>query len=791
MAMKILILVAIAAATAFAGELTVTVPFDASSVTMTDFAGFTTVTSPSTYPLSVIGAPTLPVLPVQVALPCESRAVSVTVVNASYSPLRGRFNILPAVEQVPLSLMDGATIPIPRPDPGIYNSSERFPGAIARLEESSVLLGFPVARVSVYPVRWNPADGTLEVLESVTLSVEYTSDPSMRTVQVRSAQSEARTSGIVRNAVVNPEGVQASGATIVDSRDLTFGEYVIITHPDYVTQANTLANWKTRKGIPATVITTTEIQAQYTGDDLQQEIRIFLHEARDNGVEYALIFGDDDKIAGRDIRISYSSYTENPPGDYYWADLNDTAPGADRWDSNNNNIWGQFNIDQMSYSPAIFTGRASVSTAAEANTFVNKVLAYEQVTLSDEPTTAAREMRIGYSTSMLWPGCYGSAGAQIISGYIPGSWSQDKRYESNGTNNWAATNSMFNAGPHHVYVAAHGSEQSFGVPGGSFTNSNIMALTNISSAGGLPAIWNSISCLIGHLDGTECMLDAWTSNANGGGFGGAHARYGWGNPSSPGNGTSEVLCQKIYYSHFVSGQSSLGAMHFMGRFAVCPPSDAVWHWVIMSYNLFGCPELPLWTASPAQLSGSHPSTFSGGSFTVTVTAGGSPVSGARVTLYKGTSFETADVYLVATTNASGQATFNPAPGSTGTMYVTAWKQNYLTYLGTATVSGTEIEHSAEGVSGFENSVGMPYPSPAASIVSIPVDLAGAAVVTMQVYDISGRLVTTLDQGELPAGAHTLTWNLVGPSGTPVPNGAYRVRVVAGDFTATTGLMVIR
>ena len=791
MAVKIFILSILLSTTASAGELTVTVPFDGSSVTMTEFAGYTTVSSPSTYPLSITGAPDLPVLPVQVALPAESRAVSVTLVSASYSPMRGRFNILPAVEQVPLSLMDGATIPIPRPNPDIYNASETFPGAIARLEDSSVLLGFPIARVSVYPVRWNPADGTLEVLESVTLLIEYTSDPSMRTVQVRSAQSEARTSEVVRNAVVNPEGVQASGAAIVDSRDLTFGEYVIITHPDYVTQANTLANWKTRKGIPATVITTTEIQAQYTGDDLQHEIRMFLHEARDNGVEFALIFGDDDKVAGRDVKISAGGYNEYPPVDYYWSDLNDTAPTADRWDSNNNNVWGEYNIDQMSYTPAIFTGRASVNTAAEANTFVNKVLAYEQVSLSDEPTTAAREMRIGYSTSMLWPGCYGSAGAQIISGYIPGSWSQDKRYESNGTNSWSATNSMFNAGPHHVYVAAHGNEQSFGVPGGSFTNSNIMALTNISSAGGLPAIWNSISCLIGHLDGTECMLDAWTSNANGGGFGGACARYGWGNPSSPGNGDSEILCQKIYYAHFVSGQSTLGAMHFMGRYSICPPSNAYRHWCIMEYNLFGCPELPLWTVSPAQLSASHPSTFSGGSFTVTVTAGGSPVNGARVTLYKGTSFETADVYLVATTNSSGQATFTPTPGSTGTMYVTAWKQNHLTYLGTATVSGTEIEHTAEGISGFENSVGMPYPSPAASIVSIPVDLAGAAVVSMQVYDISGRLVTTVNQGELPAGAHTLTWNLAGPSGSPVPNGAYRVRVVAGDFTSTTGLMVIR
>lgn len=790
MSMKALFFIVLASTAAFAGEITVAIPFDGASVTMTDYAGYTTITSPETYPIATIGAPSLPVLPAHVALPPESRAVSVSVIDAEYRPLRGRFDILPAIEQVPLSLMDASSIPMPRPDPAIYNSGTTFPGTMARLEGSGVVVGFPVATVSVYPVRWNPADGTIEVLESLTLRVEYVSDPTMRTVQVRSAQSEERTSEMVRNLVVNPEGVQPSGAAIVDSRDLTFGEYVIITHPDYLAAANTLANWKTRKGIPATVITTTDIQAQYTGDDLQQEIRIFLHEARDNGVEFALIFGDDDKIAGRDVKISAGGETEYPPVDYYWSDLNDTAPGVDRWDSNNNNVYGEYNIDAMSYYPAILTGRASVNSTAEATVFVNKVLAYEQVSLSDDPTTGAREMRIGYSTSMLWPGCYGSAGAEIISTYIPAGWSQDKRYESNGTNNWSATNTMFNNGPHHVYVAAHGNVTLFGVPNGNFTNSDILNLTNISS-GGLPAIWNSISCLIGHLDGNECMLDAWTANPNGGGFGGACARYGWGNPGSPGNGDSEVLCQKIYYAHFISGQTTLGGMHFMGRYSICPPASVYRHWCIMEYNLFGCPELPLWTVSPAQLTASHPASFSGGSFTVTVTAGGSPVSGARVTLFKGDSFETADVYLVATTDASGQATFSPTPASAGTMYVTAWKYNNLTYLGSATISGTGIEEDTEGVTGFENSVGTPYPTPAASIVSVPVSLAGATTVSLQVYDLSGRLVTTIDQGELPAGAHSIAWNLTGASGVPVPNGVYRIRVIAGDFTANTGLMVLR
>jgi hypothetical protein len=787
--MKLFLILLLLAGFAYSGELTVTVPFDGSSVTMRDYAGYTVLYSPETYPIATPGVPALPVLPLQVALPPESRAVSVTVVDAAYIPVRGRFDILPATEQVPLSLMDITDIPLPSPDPGIYNSSETFPQVTAVFESSGSLLGFPVARISVYPVRWNPASGQLETLDSVTLTVEYVPDPSARTVQVRSVGSEQRSGDLVRNLVINPEGVFSSGAVMVESRDLTFGEYVIITHPDYVSQAGTLAEWKTRKGVPATVVTTTWVNSNYSGVDLQQRIRRFLHDAMDNGVDYALIFGDDDKVAARRIRISYSSYSENAPGDYYWADLNDNAyGGVDQWDSNGNGIWGQYNIDNVSYYPAMLTGRASVNSVTEANTFVNKVLLYEQV---DSPTTGPVELRIGYSTEQLWPGCWGSVGAEIIANnYVPSGWSHDKRYQSQGTNSWAATNAMFNGLQHHIYVAAHGSQTSFSVPGGSYSNSNLLNLNNISS-GGLPAIWNSISCLIGHLDSYECMLDAWTANPNGGGFGAANARYGWGSPSSPGNGASEVLCQRIYQAHFVNGQNTLGAMHFMGRYTLCPPTSSVMHWCIMNYNLFGCPELPLWTVSPAQLDVAFPLSYSGGSFTVVVTADGSPVSGARVTLYKGDSFQDADVYLVATTNSSGEVVFHPEPSTIGEMRVTAWKYNHIAALGSTTVTGTSTEGRAEGIVSVVTGVGSPHPSPAVSMASIPLSLDAASQVSLQVYDLSGRLVTTLLQGDMPAGVHNIAWDLTTASGVPVPNGSYRIRATAGDYIGTTSLMVLR
>jgi hypothetical protein len=208
--MKLFILLVLATAAAFAGQLTVTVPFDGTALETVRFAGYTSLSSPETRPLAIVGAPDLPVLPVLVALPAESRAVSVTVTEAHYTTLAGRHNIIPAAEQIPLSLMDAASIPMLQPNPEIYGSSETFPGAFARLESSEAVLGYPVASVSVYPVRWNPASGTLEVLESLTMEVEYVSDPTVRRASIRSQQTEQRTGDLVRGMVITPSRLTAA-----------------------------------------------------------------------------------------------------------------------------------------------------------------------------------------------------------------------------------------------------------------------------------------------------------------------------------------------------------------------------------------------------------------------------------------------------------------------------------------------------------------------------------------------------------------------------------------------------
>jgi hypothetical protein len=90
-----------------------------------------------------------------------------------------------------------------------------------------------------------------------------------------------------------------------------------------------------------------------------------------------------------------------------------------------------------------------------------------------------------------------------------------------------------------------------------------------------------------------------------------------------------------------------------------------------------------------------------------------------------------------------------------------------------------------------------YPSPAASLVRVPVVLGGADgreahQVRAEVYDIAGRRVRTVFEGSLAAGRHALEWDGTAAPGVPAPAGIYFMRVTAdGETIGTAKIARIR
>jgi len=71
------------------------------------------------------------------------------------------------------------------------------------------------------------------------------------------------------------------------------------------------------------------------------------------------------------------------------------------------------------------------------------------------------------------------------------------------------------------------------------------------------------------------------------------------------------------------------------------------------------------------------------------------------------------------------------------------------------------------------------------------NLPKAANVTLRVYSTSGALVRTLVNGQMPAGANAVNWNLQDNSGRQVGNGLYLYELSAGSQVAQAKVSVLK
>lgn len=84
-----------------------------------------------------------------------------------------------------------------------------------------------------------------------------------------------------------------------------------------------------------------------------------------------------------------------------------------------------------------------------------------------------------------------------------------------------------------------------------------------------------------------------------------------------------------------------------------------------------------------------------------------------------------------------------------------------------------------------------WPSPAATTVHLQYSLPVAGQARLDVYDIAGRRVARLSDGNMPAGTHDVTWDCHDGSGRRVANGTYFFRLRAGGSIAVTRVSVVR
>ncbi|MCK5117517.1 MAG: PQQ-binding-like beta-propeller repeat protein [Candidatus Aegiribacteria sp.] len=83
------------------------------------------------------------------------------------------------------------------------------------------------------------------------------------------------------------------------------------------------------------------------------------------------------------------------------------------------------------------------------------------------------------------------------------------------------------------------------------------------------------------------------------------------------------------------------------------------------------------------------------------------------------------------------------------------------------------------------------PNPFFSAASISFELSEPGWTSVTVYDLSGRIVRTLENSELVSGQHSIVWDGKKENGEVVSAGLYLCRIQSGGIFETTGLCLLR
>lgn len=731
------------------------------------------------------GEPMLPIKFYQVLLPPDATLDRVEIVSKEEYVVPGNYIVYPAQPPIPISSKEIPEFISPKKE--IYKSNTPYPAEVVGNYHTGTLSGYRICSFSIAPVEYIPAQGELKQITKIKIRIHYLKN------NVKVKPIRKRHKGLiesqVKRLVTNTEDILRWSPPIRKPKVQRFKsskaleedtiDYVIIAPAADTIYFQPLAYWKTKKGVPAKMVTKEWISANYTGANLQERIKNFIRDAKETwGAIWFFLGGDGAGESGWMPERGcygkvYSWEDQQIPCERYWEDLDNN------WNYDNDTKYGEKNdgpgggeIDML---PDIWVGRASVNTPSEAQQVVNNILDYEK-----NPGKGYIENILLCSAEMT-PDHKGYYTTDSVLKIIPGWYTNDKNDHGQGRNTYPGDQAMIekiNAGCGFFCTGSHGEYNVImdGTGGSNeITNNDLDAYLN---AGNKLGIHTGIVCISGAID-KDCYAEHLCYHSNGGAIAAIYnSRYGWGNASPPPLGPTcdlifwlfEEIFQNDNYEHLANALATT-------RNRMVPQaigSHNEYRWCLFEYNLFGCPEMPIRTKNPDTLQVSHDSTvFNTPSvFFVSVLDNDdvTPIVSALVCLWCN---EQLNMYTKGFTNSLGNISLSVNPTITSdTMWITVTAHNYLPYQGFAQVTASGTSSPLDSTNYNPYSLSQNFPNPFLHSTAISYLLPIKSKVSLKIYDLAGRTVKHLVDGIENPGPKLIIWNSYDDQGQKVPPGIY-------------------
>ncbi|MBS3778672.1 MAG: hypothetical protein KGY50_05230, partial [Candidatus Thermoplasmatota archaeon] len=320
-------------------------------------------------------------------------------------------------------------------------------------------------------------------------------------------------------------------------------DLLIISPDEFTDQLDTLVTHKNSRNISTNLVSLEEIYDgtyfSVQGRDDPEKIKYFIKNAYDEwGITNVLLVGGIIKLPSRNTHIKVSDDdTEIFVSDLYYADIYNESLGFSTWDTNNNDVFAEYNwegnTDEIDLFPDVRIGRIACIDENQVEIIVNKIINYEN-TEAYAQDWFSEIVVIGGDTS---PNDEkgideGEFVNQAIIDTLTG-FSADKIWYTNGRLGGISPtgiqniNNGINSGSGFVDFSGHGgsgvwttyphngSRQTLPTPTGRYTNSII---GNLENGDKLPIVFCG-GCSLGKFQAdANCFAWSFLSNPNGGGI---------------------------------------------------------------------------------------------------------------------------------------------------------------------------------------------------------------------------------------------------------------------------------
>ncbi len=615
---------------------------------------------------SKVGEPKLPMLRKLIYVPIGAD-VTYTMQNQTERELSSQTSnllrrIIPAQESISKSA-DPDKVPFIL-NSEAYSKSEYNSQDYIDIEEIGYMRGVRVFALDYYPVRYNPIDNTLKVMEDLSVRVDFLHPDLAATAELLARTYSYEFERMYSGAIFNWNASDRTSLMRYPTKML------ILCPPNYVTTLQPFVDWKMQQGYAVSVTT---VGTGGTVANTTAAIKTYMTNvwsaatAEDPAPSFLLIIGDTG-TTGDNVNASnatVSSPSSSHITDNYYARLQGTD-----------------------YLPELYYGRFSVSSSTELTNVINKTMTWQKtaqpdlsylgnvVMIAGADATYAPTYgngQINYGTTHYFNSTFGLTSNTYL---YPESASSDAYIISNA-----------NAGRGYMNYTAHGSETSWADP--TFSVSDVNAMTNTNKYGVMVG-----NCCVTNSFGysSVCFGESIIRKANAGGVAYIGASnnsywnedYWWGigyktpiqATAHPYSASTLGAYDAIFHSHgeaFTDWAPSLGETNYMGNLAVTQSGSSYTNYYWEIYTIMGDPSLMTFMGVPTANPASYPAQVMIGNTSYAIT-GAAPYTRVGLTM-NGT------IYGSGVTDASGNLTLTITPFTTaGTAKLVLTAQNRITKI---------------------------------------------------------------------------------------------------------------